>query len=149
MSRDLRMGAPVVLLFVPTEEMCLPIWIGEAEAASIALVLRGESFSRPLTHDLLAMVVDGLDGRVDRVVITDQREGTYYARIYFGRDNNVVAVDARPSDSIALALRTEAPIYIEETVVTKVRDSLVPLDILEPDQDDASGQDPDDQPDGP
>ena len=149
MSRDLRMGAPVVLLFVPTEEMCLPIWIGEAEAASIALVLRGESFSRPLTHDLLAMVVDGLDGRVDRVVITDQREGTYYARIYFGRDNNVVAVDARPSDSIALALRTEAPIYIEETVVTKVRDSLVPLDILEPDPDDASGQDPDDHPDGP
>lgn len=140
-SRDLRVGSPVVLLYVPTEEMCLPIWIGEAEAASIALVLRGETFARPLTHDLLAMVVDGLDGRVDRVVITDQREGTYYARIYFGRENNVVAVDARPSDSIALALRTETPIYIEETVITKVRDSLVPLDALErPEQEPADGE---------
>jgi bifunctional DNase/RNase len=143
MSRDLRLKAPVVLLYVPTEEMCLPIWIGEAEAASIALVLQGETFARPLTHDLLAMVVDGLDGHVERVVITDQREGTYYARIYFGRDNNIVAVDARPSDSIALALRTDAPIYIEETVITKVRDSLVPLDVLERGSEDDTS-DPDD-----
>lgn len=140
MSLDARTDAPVVLLFVPPEEKCLPIWIGAAEAASIALALRGESFGRPLTHDLLAMVVDGLDGRVERVVITDQREGTYYARLYLGRENNVVAVDARPSDGIALALRTEAPIYLEDTVLDRVRDSLVPLDAIEP-------ENPDDPPD--
>lgn len=144
MSLDARTEAPVVLLFVPTEEQCLPIWIGAAEAASIALALRGESFGRPLTHDLLAMVVDGLDGKVERVVITDQREGTYFARIYLARGDHVVAVDARPSDSIALALRTEAPIYLDEGVIDKVRDSLVPLDVLED-----SGQDAgDDQDNG-
>ncbi|MEZ4388486.1 MAG: bifunctional nuclease family protein [Candidatus Krumholzibacteriia bacterium] len=136
MSLDARTDAPVVLLYVPPEEMCLPIWIGAAEAASIALVLRGESFGRPLTHDLLAMVIDGLDGHVERVVITDQRGGTYYARIYLGRDHNVVAVDARPSDSIALALRTKAPIYLEAAVLDKVRDSLVSLDALKDQQPD-------------
>ncbi len=137
MSLDARTEAPVVLLFVPPEEMCLPIWIGAAEAASIALALRGESIGRPLTHDLLAMVIDGLDGRVERVVITDQRDGTYFARVYLGREDHVVAVDARPSDSIALALRTDAPIFLEEAVLAKVRDSLVSLDAIadqEPDE---------------
>jgi bifunctional DNase/RNase len=132
MTLDQRNDSPVVLLYVPTEEKCLPIWIGPAEAASIGLALRGETFARPLTHDLLSMVIDGLDGHVDRVVITDQREGTYYARIFLGRESEVVAVDARPSDSIALALRTKAPIYLEDAVVAKVQDSLVPLSELEP-----------------
>jgi bifunctional DNase/RNase len=129
MSLDQNTEAPVVLLYVPSEEMCLPIWIGPAEAASIALALRGETFSRPLTHDLMAMVIDGLDGRVERVVITDQRDSTYFARLFLGRDHDIVAVDARPSDCIALALRTGAPIYLEEAVLDKVRDSLVPLDV--------------------
>lgn len=131
LSLDPRTEAPVVLLYVPPEEMCLPIWIGPSEAASIALALRGETFSRPLTHDLLAMVVDGLGGSVERVVVTDQRDGTFYARIFLGREREIVAIDARPSDAIALALRTEAPIYLEDVVLTKVRDSLVPLDVLD------------------
>jgi len=147
MSLDARTEAPVVLLYVPTEEMCLPIWIGAAEAASIALALRGESFGRPLTHDLLAMVVDGLDGQVERVVITDQREGTYFARIYLARDNNVVAVDARPSDSIALALRTAAPIYLDDGVIDKVRDSLISLDVLDEGDGDADSDNPADRSD--
>ncbi len=131
MTFDQRTKAPVVLLYVPSEEKCLPIWIGHAEAASISLALQGETFARPLTHDLLAMVIDGLDGRVDRVVITDQREGTYYARMFLARASEVVAVDARPSDCIALALRAKAPIYVEDTVLAKVQDSLVPLSVLE------------------
>jgi bifunctional DNase/RNase len=142
-TRDQRNDAPVVLLYGPTEEKCLPIWIGPAEAVSIGLALRGETFSRPLTHDLLSMVIDGLDGRVDRVVITDQREGTYYARLFLARESEVVAVDARPSDSIALALRTHAPIYLEEAVVAKVHDSLVPLSDLEGPP--SRGEDPDDE----
>ncbi len=132
LTLDKRTSAPVVLLYVPTEEKCLPIWIGPAEAASIGLILRGEVFSRPLTHDLLSMVIDGLGGRVDRLVITDQREGTYYARLFLARDSDVVAVDARPSDGIALALRAEAPIYLEDAVLAKVQDSLVSLGDLEP-----------------
>ena len=131
LSLDQRTEAPVVLLYLPPEEMCLPIWIGPAEAASIALALREETFARPLTHDLLMMVIDGLGGRVERVVITDQRDGTYYARVFLGRDREVVAVDARPSDSIALALRARAPIYMEDSVLPKVRDSLLPLDVLD------------------
>ena len=131
MSIDKNTEAPVVLLFVPSEEMCLPIWIGPAEAASIALALRGETFSRPLTHDLMAMVIDGLDGRVERVVITDQRDGTYFARLFLGRGQDVIAVDARPSDCIALALRANAPIFLDESVLPQVRDRLVPLDVLE------------------
>lgn len=145
MSLDQRTEAPVVLLFVPTEQKCLPIWIGPAEAASIALALRGQSFSRPLTHDLLATVIDGLGGKVERVVITDQRESTYYARVILGRDREVVAIDARPSDGIALALRTQAPVYLETSLLPKIRDSLLPLEVLEqmgppppdPDEEDA------------
>ncbi len=149
MSLDQRTEAPVVLLYIPPVKMCLPIWIGPAEAAAIALVLRGESFARPLTHDLLAMVVDGLGGRVERVVITDQREGTYYARLFLERDREVVAIDARPSDGIALALRADAPVYLEESVLAKVRDSLLPVDVLErsPRADDEPRGDPDDDPD--
>jgi uncharacterized protein len=143
MSLDQRTEAPVVLLYVPPEEMCLPIWIGPAEAASIALALRGQSFSRPLTHDLLAMVIDGLGGKVERVVITDQRESTYYARLFLARDRDVVAIDARPSDSIALALRTGAPIYLETALLEKVRESLLPLDVL--DQTDQTPHDPDEE----
>lgn len=143
MSLDARSDAPVVLLYVPPVEMCLPIWIGAAEAASIALALRGESIGRPLTHDLLTMVIDGLGGHVERVVITDQREGTYFARIFLGRDHEVVAVDARPSDGIALALRVDAPIFLEEALLDKVRDSLVSLDDLVS-RDDLGDQSPDD-----
>jgi hypothetical protein len=148
MTLDQRNESPVVLLYVPPEEKCLPIWIGPAEAASIGLALRGETFSRPLTHDLLAMVVDGLDGRVDRVVITDQREGTYFARIFLARESEVVAVDARPSDSIALALRTQAPIYLEPAVLAQVLDSLVPLSDIQADPEDPDQLPPDDAPGG-
>ena len=130
LSLDQRTEAPVVLLYVPSVKMCLPIWIGPAEATSIALALRGESFARPLTHDLLAMVIDGLGGRVERMVITDQRDGTYFARLFLERSREVVAVDARPSDAMALVMRTGAPIYLEDSLLPKVQDSLLPLDVL-------------------
>ena len=131
LSLDQRTEAPVVLILVPPVRMCLPIWIGPAEAASIALALRGESFVRPLTHDLMAMVIDGLGGRVARMVITDQRDSTYFARLFLQREREVVAVDARPSDAIALVLRTGAPIYLEDSLLAKVKDSLLPLDVLD------------------
>jgi bifunctional DNase/RNase len=138
MSLDERTGSPVVLLLVPSEEMCLPIWIGPAEAASIALALRGEKFQRPLTHDLMTMVIDGLEGHVERVVVTDQREGTYYAKLFLSREQDAIGIDARPSDCIALALRTSAPIYLDDEVLDAVRDSLVPIDVLRRDDDEAT-----------
>jgi len=132
MSLDENTGNPVVLLLVPPEEMCLPIWIGPAEAASIALALRGEKYQRPLTHDLACTIIDGLGGRVDKVVITDQREGTYFGKLYLRRDQELVGIDARPSDCIALALRCDAPIFLSETVLEAVRENLLPLDVLQP-----------------
>lgn len=139
MSLDERTGSPVVLLLVPPEEKCLPIWIGPAEAASIALALRGEKFQRPLTHDLMTMVIDGLEGHVDRVVVIDQRDGTYYAKLFLSRDQEMIGIDARPSDCIALALRTGSPIYLAEEVLEAVRDSLVPIDVLRQTGDDEEG----------
>lgn len=144
MSLDERTGSPVVLLLVPAEEMCLPIWIGPAEAASIALALRGEKYQRPLTHDLTCTIIDGLGARLDKVVVTDQREGTYFGKLYLQRDQELIGIDARPSDCIALALRCDAPIFLAEKVLEAVRENLLPLDVLDPpaaDDDDAEPED--------
>ncbi len=113
--RDPRAN-PVVLLREPDGEAVLPIWIGPAEGAAIELTMRGQSFERPLTHDLLKTAVESLGASVTRVAVTELRESTYFARIYLRRDDEVFVIDARPSDSIALALRTKAPIYVARDV---------------------------------
>jgi bifunctional DNase/RNase len=128
MILDENTRGPVLLLHVPPLDRYLPIWIGPSEAASIGLALQKERFERPLTHDLLVMVIDGLEGEVSRVVVTDQREGTYYAKIFIERDRQVIGIDARPSDAIAVAVRTATPIYVTEEVLAKVDDSLLALD---------------------
>lgn len=128
MILDEHTRGPVLLLHVPPMDRYLPIWIGPSEAASIGLALQNERFERPLTHDLLVMVIDGLDGEVSRVVVTDQRQGTYYAKIFIERDRQVIGIDARPSDAVAVAVRTAAPIYVSKEVLAKVDDSLLVLD---------------------
>lgn len=95
----------------------LPIFVGPCEAQAIARLVKGEAFPRPLTHDLLALLVEGLKAKVTRVTITDLREGTYYATLLLERAQEVLSVDARPSDSIAVALRTEAPLYVNEELL--------------------------------
>ncbi len=95
----------------------LPIWIGPAEAVAIQRLLQGESFPRPLTHDLIALVVEGLKARVTRVVIADLRENTFYATIFIEREKDVLKIDARPSDSIAVALRCKAPLFVNEDLL--------------------------------
>ena len=107
---------PVVLLKGTHSDEVLPIWIGQAEALSIDLQLRGESFDRPLTHDLLKTAVEGLGATVVKVAVTDLRDNTFFAKIYIQRGNEVFAIDARPSDSIALAVRTRSPIFVARTV---------------------------------
>jgi hypothetical protein len=107
---------PVVLLKGTDTDDVLPIWIGQAEALSIDLQLRGETFERPLTHDLLRTAVESLGATVLRVAVTDLKDNTFFAKIYIQRGNEVFGIDARPSDSIALAIRTQAPIYVSRAV---------------------------------
>ena len=96
----------------------LPIWIGPSEASAIAIQLTGRQFQRPLTHDLLKSVIEGLEAKVPKIAIIDLREKTYYAKVYLERaQDDVLAIDARPSDCIALALRTGSPIFVREELL--------------------------------
>jgi bifunctional DNase/RNase len=103
---------PVVLLKSVEADEVLPIWIGPAEANAIAMELAGKKFTRPLTHDLLKLAIQGLGARVSKVVVTEIQENTFFAKVYLTRDDDVLAIDARPSDSIALALRANASIFV-------------------------------------
>jgi uncharacterized protein len=107
----------VVILREAEGERILPIWIGPGEAQAIRRILSDEPFPRPLTHDLLVLVVEGLKARVSRVVISDLRESTFYATVIVQRDGEVLSIDARPSDSIAVALRAKAPIFVNEELL--------------------------------
>ena len=114
---DRSSNTPVVILQEKDGERVLPIWIGPSEASAIAMELAGVKFSRPLTHDLVKQVILGLGGTVSRVSITRVKENTYYAEMEIHQDDNVVRVDARPSDSIAVALKLGAPIYTQEELL--------------------------------
>jgi bifunctional DNase/RNase len=123
---------PVVLLKTEDEEDILPIWIGTAEATAIFTALAGRSFERPMTHDLLGIVVDVLGAAVERIEITGIHADTYFARIVLKRGEDVFYVDARPSDSIALALRAGATILIDRELFNTFKRSID----LGPDDDD-------------
>ena len=110
-------GNFLVLLMDDEEKKVLPISIGPLEAQAIAIVLQGEAPPRPLTHDLLKSVCENLGGAMEKVVITDIKESTFYAEVYFNQNNETLVVDSRPSDAIALALRFEAPIYMATKLI--------------------------------
>ena len=95
----------------------LPIWIGPGEAMAIQRLVAEQPFPRPLTHDLVALVIEGLKAKVTRVIISDLREGTFYATLLIEREKDVLSIDARPSDSIAIALRAHAPIFVNEELL--------------------------------
>jgi len=107
---------PVVVLREAEGERVLPIWIGHNEATAIQMKLEGHSYVRPLTHDLIKNILEGLSAKLVRVDITELKDSTYYADLIVQTTNGEVRVDARPSDSIALALRFEAPIYAHESL---------------------------------
>jgi bifunctional DNase/RNase len=109
--------APVVVLRQSGGTLLLPIWIGPFEANAIALAVEEVEVPRPLTHDLLRAVIGGLGATVQRVEIHDLRGGTFYARLVLDRNGTVTEVDARPSDAVALALRTRSPIWAAATVL--------------------------------
>jgi bifunctional DNase/RNase len=110
---------PVVILQEEEGDRVLPIWIGPGEASAIAMQLADWSFSRPLTHDLLVSVLGGLGGTLERVIITEVVENTYFAELIIQRNGGVISVDARPSDSIAVALRMKAKIFAEEKLLER------------------------------
>lgn len=112
---------PVVILRDADDRSFLPIWVGVFEANAIALQLEGVKTPRPLTHDLLKETISRLDAIVDRVVITRLHENTFYAEIHLVSGGRTVVVDSRPSDAIALALRTSSPVFVEEEVLEKSR----------------------------
>ena len=112
---------PIVILKDKDGERVLPIWVGIFEANAIALQIENISTPRPMTHDLLRNIITDLDGRVDRVVVSDLKENTFYAIVHLTVRGERIAVDSRPSDAIALALRTRAPILVEETVIENAK----------------------------
>jgi len=107
----------IVILREVEGERILPIWIGPGEAQAIRRILSEEAFPRPLTHDLIAIVIEGFKAKVTKVVISDLKENTFYASIFVEREGQVLSIDARPSDSIALALRAKAPLYVNEQLL--------------------------------
>ena len=108
---------PIVILKDKDGDRVLPIWVGIFEANAIALQIENVATPRPMTHDLLRNVIADLDGQVDRVVVCDLKDNTFYAVIHLTVRGERVAIDARPSDAIALALRTRSPILVEENVI--------------------------------
>jgi uncharacterized protein len=112
---------PIIILRDRDGQRVLPIWVGIFEANAIALQMENVSTPRPMTHDLLRNVISDLKGQVTKVLISDLKDNTFYALIYVDLLGDLVAIDARPSDAIALALRTQAPIFVEETVIDNAK----------------------------
>ena len=111
---------PVVTLVDSDEKRAFPIWIGLSEARAIHSELQGMEHPRPLTHDLLASVIDKVDGKIQRVVITHTKDNVFYATLVIKTDDSLIEIDARPSDAIVMALKFNAPIYIDRNLFEKM-----------------------------
>lgn len=108
---------PIVILKDTSGNTVLPIWVGLFEASAIALEVEKASAARPLTHDLLRNMVHALNAQVERVVVSELRDDTFFAVIWMRQNGEVVTLDARPSDALALALRSDCPIFVDEDVL--------------------------------
>jgi hypothetical protein len=112
---------PIIILRDKDGQKVLPIWVGVFEANAIALQIENVSTPRPMTHDLLKNIIQDLEATVTKIVVSDLKENTFYAIIYLQREADTITIDARPSDAIALALRTRVPIFVEEGVIDNAR----------------------------
>jgi bifunctional DNase/RNase len=112
---------PIIVLRDAEGHRVLPIWVGIFEANAIALRMENIATPRPMTHDLLRNVIEDLNGVVRKIVVSDLKDNTFYALIYVEVSGQTLAIDSRPSDAIALALRAEAPIFVEETVLDNAK----------------------------
>ena len=118
---DPKSMSPIVLLRDQEERNFLPIWIGMFEAAAIAMELQSFKTPRPMTHDLLANTIMALGAKAEKVVITHIVENTFYSEISLIKDGNLLVLDSRPSDSIAIAVRLDIPIYVSESVMSTAK----------------------------
>jgi uncharacterized protein len=116
---ELPTQQPIVLLKERDGERFLPIWIGNVEATAIAFALQGVQTARPMTHDLLRNLLEELGASVDRIVITELKDGTFYANIELTQNDASYSISSRPSDAIALAVRTNSTIYADDKVITE------------------------------
>jgi bifunctional DNase/RNase len=123
---------PIVILKDAKGDMVLPIWVGLFEASAIALEVEKTSSPRPMTHDLLRNLIHGLNGRVDRVVVSELRDDTFFAVIWIEQDGEMVTIDARPSDALALALRSDCPIFVDDSVLRTAKVIPSPADQATP-----------------
>jgi bifunctional DNase/RNase len=118
---DPSSNVPIVILRDSESQLFLPIWIGLSEANAIASRIEGIEPPRPMTHDLMRLLIEQLGASVDRIVISDLRESTFFAIIHLRQGEKTLEIDARPSDAIALALRAEAPIFVLRSVLDKAQ----------------------------
>ena len=112
---------PIIILKDPNGDAVLPIWVGLFEANAIALQIEKIATPRPMTHDLLKNLLAQLEAKILKIVISDLKENTFYAIIHLSHRGSAITVDSRPSDAIALALRADAPIFVEEDVITRAK----------------------------
>ena len=125
---DPNTSAPIVILKDTNSDTCLPIWIGLAEATSIASALKKVDIQRPMTHDLLKNTIEILGARVGKVAIVDLVDNTFYAKVELRLGEEIKVLDARPSDALALAVRLEVPIYVNKDVLDRAQATLIPVD---------------------
>ena len=130
LAMDPKNKSPILLLKVDGSQKALPVWIGAYEANAIAMCLASMESPRPMTHDLLYNTIIQAGYRVTKVVITDLKDATFYAVIYLNSDSGNMEMDARPSDAVALAVRSEAPIFVMEDVLDQ---SAVDMSTIEED----------------
>ena len=128
---DPASNTPIIILKTEDEESAVPIWIGLREATSIASALQNIEFERPMTHDLFKNFTEQMNVAVTKVEVCDLRENTFFALIHFDGDNQSFVMDARPSDAIAIALRFKAPIYLDDKVISKSRQTDGDVEILD------------------
>ncbi|MCS6885595.1 MAG: bifunctional nuclease family protein [Acidobacteriota bacterium] len=121
---DPTANTPIVILKDVNSDTLLPIWVGTYEANAIALEIEKVATQRPMTHDLLKNVIQQMGAQVDRVVVTELRDNTFYAVIELSMNGKKIFIDSRPSDAIALALRTDSPIYVNEEVLRNSRNTI-------------------------
>jgi hypothetical protein len=114
---------PIIILRDPSSSAVLPIWVGIFEANAIALQIEKIVTPRPMTHDLLKSMISGMSATVEKIVITDLKENTFYALIFLNHEGKSFPIDSRPSDAIALALRTGSPIFVNSEVIEKAKNT--------------------------
>ncbi|MDA2931588.1 bifunctional nuclease family protein [Nitrospinae bacterium AH-259-F20] len=130
LALDPSTNTPIVILEDLEEERALPIWVGIFEANAIALEMESVPTPRPMTHDLIKNILEGIQAEVSRIVVNDLQDNTFYAVIFLSLNGTEVTIDSRPSDAIALALRVDAPIYVAKKVLDEAR----LIDLPDPEQ---------------